>query len=123
MNELPVTTPRYAAESMGRMRHLHFVGIGGAGMNGIAQVMLNLGYEIVKATEDRVWRLNRQTGEIAVCSLLEEQLLCTNSTEAIVPPTMTYADLQTQREQEASTPQRMEAQPRIAAIPKPLRST
>jgi len=31
---------------MGRMRRLHFVGIGGAGMNGIAQVMLNLGYEI-----------------------------------------------------------------------------
>ena len=37
---------RYAAETMGRMRRLHFVGIGGAGMNGIAQVMLNLGYEI-----------------------------------------------------------------------------
>ena len=32
---------RLAAEAMGRMRHLHFVGIGGAGMNGIAQVMLN----------------------------------------------------------------------------------
>ncbi len=40
-------TPRvHAAEAMGRTRHLHFVGIGGAGMNGIAQVMLNLGYEI-----------------------------------------------------------------------------
>ena len=38
--------PRYAAEAMGRMRHLHFVGIGGAGMNGIAQVMLNLGYAV-----------------------------------------------------------------------------
>ncbi len=37
---------RLAAEAMGRMRHLHFVGIGGAGMNGIAQVMLNLGYHI-----------------------------------------------------------------------------
>jgi len=37
---------RYAAEAMGRMRHLHFVGIGGAGMNGIAQVMLNLGYQV-----------------------------------------------------------------------------
>ncbi len=36
----------HAAEAMGRMRRLHFVGIGGAGMNGIAQVMLNLGYEI-----------------------------------------------------------------------------
>jgi UDP-N-acetylmuramate--alanine ligase len=46
MNDLPVTTPRYAAESMGRVRRLHFVGIGGAGMNGIAQVMLNLGYQV-----------------------------------------------------------------------------
>lgn len=46
MNELPMTGLRYTAESMGRMRRLHFVGIGGAGMNGIAQVMLNLGYEI-----------------------------------------------------------------------------
>ena len=46
MNDLPVITPRYAAESMGRMRRLHFVGIGGAGMNGIAQVMLNLGYQV-----------------------------------------------------------------------------
>jgi len=39
-------SPRYAAETMGRMRCLHFVGIGGAGMNGIAQVMLNLGYAV-----------------------------------------------------------------------------
>lgn len=40
-------TPRvHAAEAMGRMRHLHFIGIGGAGMNGIAQVMLNLGYRV-----------------------------------------------------------------------------
>lgn len=37
---------RLAATTMGRIRHLHFVGIGGAGMNGIAQVMLNLGYQI-----------------------------------------------------------------------------
>ena len=46
MNDLRVITPRYAAESMGRIRRLHFVGIGGAGMNGIAQVMLNLGYQV-----------------------------------------------------------------------------
>ena len=42
----PDSKRRLAAEAMGRMRHLHFVGIGGAGMNGIAQVMLNLGYHI-----------------------------------------------------------------------------
>ncbi len=29
-----------------RIRHLYFVGIGGSGMNGIAQVMLNLGYQV-----------------------------------------------------------------------------
>lgn len=40
------TNPRYAAEAMGRIRCIHFVGIGGAGMNGIAQVMLNLGYRV-----------------------------------------------------------------------------
>ncbi len=37
---------RLTAAAMGRIRRLHFVGIGGSGMNGIAQVMLNLGYEI-----------------------------------------------------------------------------
>jgi UDP-N-acetylmuramate--alanine ligase len=31
---------------MGRMRHIHFVGIGGAGMSGIAEVMINLGYQV-----------------------------------------------------------------------------
>ena len=31
---------------MGRVRHVHFVGIGGAGMSGIAEVMHNLGYDV-----------------------------------------------------------------------------
>ncbi len=37
---------RHAMETMGRMRRIHFVGIGGAGMSGIAEVMLNLGYQV-----------------------------------------------------------------------------
>ena len=37
---------RHAPNSMGRIRHIHFVGIGGAGMSGIAEVMINLGYEV-----------------------------------------------------------------------------
>src|ERR1700733_14006751 len=28
------------------IRHIHFVGVGGAGMSGIAEVLLNLGYQI-----------------------------------------------------------------------------
>ncbi|MDE2089011.1 MAG: UDP-N-acetylmuramate--L-alanine ligase, partial [Gammaproteobacteria bacterium] len=31
---------------MRRIRRIHFVGIGGAGMGGIAEVLLNLGYEV-----------------------------------------------------------------------------
>ena len=28
------------------IRHIHFVGIGGAGMSGIAEVLSNLGYQV-----------------------------------------------------------------------------
>ena len=31
---------------MGRVRHIHMVGIGGSGMGGIAEVLLNLGYRV-----------------------------------------------------------------------------
>ncbi|NOX08973.1 MAG: UDP-N-acetylmuramate--L-alanine ligase [Gammaproteobacteria bacterium] len=34
------------ADAMGRTRCVHFVGIGGAGMSGIAEVLLNLGYRV-----------------------------------------------------------------------------
>ncbi len=34
------------APGMGRIRHVHFIGIGGAGMSGIAEVMLNQGHVI-----------------------------------------------------------------------------
>lgn len=40
-NSLPHVNSR-----MQQMRRIHFVGIGGAGMGGIAEVMLNLGYEV-----------------------------------------------------------------------------
>jgi len=29
-----------------KVRHIHFVGIGGSGMSGIAEVLLNLGYRV-----------------------------------------------------------------------------
>ena len=33
-------------KSLGRIKHIHFVGIGGAGMSGIAEVLHNLGYTV-----------------------------------------------------------------------------
>ncbi|MDP6572823.1 MAG: hypothetical protein QGI63_02200 [Rhodospirillales bacterium] len=51
-------------------------------------------YQIVKATTDRVWRLNKQTGEVAVCSLKGDSLVCTTSVQAAMPPTRTYEELE-----------------------------
>ncbi|MEN8176091.1 MAG: UDP-N-acetylmuramate--L-alanine ligase, partial [Pseudomonadota bacterium] len=53
---------------MGRMRRIHFVGIGGAGMSGIAEVMLNLGYEVSgsdQRTNDATRRLARMGASIS----------------------------------------------------------
>lgn len=36
----------YHIPEMRRIRHIHFIGIGGAGMGGIAEVLLNQGYQI-----------------------------------------------------------------------------
>ena len=33
-------------DRMRRINRIHFVGIGGSGMGGIAEVLLNLGYEV-----------------------------------------------------------------------------
>lgn len=45
---LPITSPVMInnVPQMGRIRHIHFVGIGGSGMGGIAEVILNLGYTV-----------------------------------------------------------------------------
>lgn len=56
-------------------------------------------YQIVKATEGRVWRLNKTTGEIAVCTLEGENLICTTSTEAITPPAKTFEQREAERRQ------------------------
>lgn len=37
MNQQNNSQLRHAADAMGRMRHIHFVGIGGSGMSGIAR--------------------------------------------------------------------------------------
>src|ERR1700675_1672194 len=52
-----------------KIQHLHFVGIGGIGMSGIAEVLLNLGYQIsgsdlkLSPTTDRLARLGARIGE------------------------------------------------------------
>lgn len=54
-------------------------------------------YQIVKATEDRVWRLNTETGEIAVCALAGENLVCTSTSDAAEVPKKSYAEIEAER--------------------------
>lgn len=41
-----IKQPDYQVPEMGRIRNIHFIGIGGAGMCGIAEVLLNQGYNV-----------------------------------------------------------------------------
>lgn len=46
VKQAEIQSLRDMQDPMGRMRRIHFVGIGGAGMGGIAEVLLNLGYQV-----------------------------------------------------------------------------
>jgi UDP-N-acetylmuramate--alanine ligase len=52
----------HTAANMGRVRRLHFIGVGGSGMSGIAELMANLGYEVAGSDlreSDTTQRLRR----------------------------------------------------------------
>jgi UDP-N-acetylmuramate--alanine ligase len=52
-----------------KIKHIHFVGIGGIGMSGIAEVLLNLGYKVSGSDmkeSDTTERLGRLGGEIFI---------------------------------------------------------
>jgi len=53
----------------GKIKHIHLVGIGGTGMSGIAELLLNLGYKVTGSdlsTTEVTERLARLGGEIAL---------------------------------------------------------
>jgi len=67
---------RPAPNLMHRVGRIHFVGIGGAGMSGIAEVLINLGFEVSGSdlsASDTVERLRRRGAEIAIGHAAEHQ--------------------------------------------------
>ena len=65
-----MTRPSRPAPSlMHRVRHIHFVGIGGAGMSGIAEVLINLGFAVSGtdlAESDTIGRLRGLGARVAI---------------------------------------------------------
>ncbi len=73
-------------------------------------------YQIMKATETRVWRLNTQTGEIAVCDLSGNNLVCTNTTDAAAVPKKSYEEIEAERKAEMEAADRKAAEDRAREL-------
>ncbi|MDD1626850.1 MAG: Mur ligase domain-containing protein, partial [Methylococcaceae bacterium] len=43
---MKIPTSAHVASTFGNIERIHFVGIGGTGMSGIAEVLSNLGYKV-----------------------------------------------------------------------------
>ena len=63
-------------------------------------------YEIIKATPDKVWRLNKRTGEIAVCAVEGTQLVCAVAQETTGGKKLTAEDMEARRKLAAETEKR-----------------
>lgn len=59
-------------------------------------------YQIIRATPNRVWRLNKQTGEITVCTFEGDHLVCIPGVEASKSQVPTLKQIEAERARAAS---------------------
>ncbi len=77
--------------NMGRVRHIHFVGIGGAGMSGIAEVLHNLGYT-VSGTDLKQGNSTERLADMGVEVRFEHEAECVNGSDVVVYSSAIPAD-------------------------------
>ena len=77
--------------NMRRVRHVHFVGIGGAGMSGIAEVLHNLGYTVT-GTDLRRGSSTRRLEKLGVKVSFAHQEQCVNGSDVVVSSSAVPAD-------------------------------
>ncbi len=74
-----------------KIHHLHFIGIGGSGMSGIAEVLLNLGYT-VSGSDLQAGAATQRLGALGAKILLGHQAANIVGADAIVVSTAVQAD-------------------------------
>jgi UDP-N-acetylmuramate--alanine ligase len=74
-----------------KIHHLHFIGIGGSGMSGIAEVLLNLGYT-VSGSDLQAGAATQRLGALGAKILLGHQAANIMGADAIVVSTAVQAD-------------------------------
>ncbi len=57
-------------------------------------------YQIIKTEHGRTWRLDTKTGEITVCRLRDDRMICANSTMATQLPKVTPRQLEAERKKQ-----------------------
>ena len=78
-------------QGLGRVRRVHFVGIGGAGMSGIAEVLHNLGYE-VSGSDVRENAVTRRLGAMGITISVGHAAANIADCDAVVVSTAIPAD-------------------------------
>jgi len=78
-------------QGMGRVRRVHFVGIGGAGMSGIAEVMHNLGYEI-SGSDLRENAVTRRLAGLGINVIFGHEAANVSACDVVVVSTAIAAD-------------------------------
>ena len=74
-----------------KVRHIHFVGIGGAGMSGIAEVLANLGYQ-VSGSDLAENAATRRLASLGVKVRIKHQKEHINGADAVVVSSAVQAD-------------------------------
>ena len=73
------------------IRHIHFVGVGGAGMSGIAEVLLNLGYTI-SGSDLAAGPVLQRLGDLGIRVFVGHDASHVESADAVVTSTAVQAD-------------------------------
>ncbi len=74
-----------------KIHHLHFIGIGGSGMSGIAEVLINLGYT-VSGSDMQAGAVTQRLGALGARIMLGHQAANIAGADAIVVSTAVQAD-------------------------------
>ena len=75
--------PELEMPVMGRVKHIHFVGVGGAGMSGIAEVLHNLGYQ-VSGSDIRENQATEHLQKLGIAIHLEHDQANINGSDVVV---------------------------------------
>ena len=73
------------------VKHIHFVGIGGAGMSGIAEILHNLGY-LVSGSDQHASRITRRLASLGIRVAIGHDAAHIAGAEAVVTSTAVQAD-------------------------------